>query len=116
MGSIYSISKMTNDRIGKDHLGTDTYSRREKLAFASMSSQIETLRATNCSLSVIAEYLGISKSSIWGIKKELEKLTVFGIVRPLNFGTESPSNFGKVSPLNFGTGLLHNSPVCSVLN
>ena len=45
-----------------------------------------------------------------------EKPTIFGIVCPLNFGTDSPSNFGKVSPLNFGTGLLNNSPVCSVLN
>lgn len=43
----YKLSKMRIDRISREHLGTDIYSRREKLAFASLCSQIKELRDRN---------------------------------------------------------------------
>ncbi len=72
LGHKYKLSKMTIDRIGRDHLGTDIYSRREKLAFASLCAQIKELRDRNYSLSSIADQLGISKSSIFDISKKMK--------------------------------------------
>ena len=39
LGHKYKLSKMTIDRIGREHLGTDIYSRREKFGFASLCAQ-----------------------------------------------------------------------------
>ena len=72
LGQKYKLSKMTIDRIGRDHLGTDIYSRREKLAFASLCAQIKELSDRNYSLTSIADQLGISKSSIFDISKKMK--------------------------------------------
>ena len=66
---------MTIDRIGREHLGTDIYSRREKLAFASLCAQIKEFRDRNYSLTSIADQLGISKSSIFDISKKIKSQT-----------------------------------------
>ena len=71
LGHKYKLSKMTIDRIGREHLGTDTYSRREQLAFASLCTQITELRSRNYSLTAIAEQLGIPRSSIFEISKKI---------------------------------------------
>lgn len=71
LGHKYKLSKMTIDRIGREHLGTDIYSRREHLAFASLCTQITELRSRNYSLTSIAEQLGIPKSSIFEISKKI---------------------------------------------
>lgn len=71
LGHKYKLSKMTIDRIGREHLGTDIYSRREHLAFASLCTQITELRSRNYSLTAIAEQLGIPKSSIFEISKKI---------------------------------------------
>ena len=72
LGHKYKLSKMTIDRIGREHLGTDIYSRREKLAFASLCAQIKEFRDRNYSLTSIADQLGISKSSIFDISKKIK--------------------------------------------
>ena len=72
LGHKYKLSKITIDRIGREHLGTDIYSRREKLVFASLSKQITELRSKNYTMSAIAEYLGISKSSIFAISQKID--------------------------------------------
>ena len=72
LGHKYKLSKITIDRIGREHLGTDIYSRREKLVFASLSKQISELRSKNYTMSAIAEYLGISKSSIFAISQKID--------------------------------------------
>ena len=74
LGQKYKLSKMTIDRIGREHLGTDIYCRREKLAFASLCAQIKELRDRNYSLTSIADQLGISKSSIFDISKKMKGL------------------------------------------
>ena len=75
LGHKYKLSKMTIDRIGREHLGTDIYSRREKLAFASLCAQIKEFRDRNYSLTSIADQLGISKSSIFDICKKINSQT-----------------------------------------
>lgn len=75
LGHKYKLSKMTIDRIGREHLGTDIYSRREKLAFASLCAQIKEFRDRNYSLTSIADQLGISKSSIFDISKKIKSQT-----------------------------------------
>lgn len=75
LGHKYKLSKMTIDRIGREHLGTDIYSRREKLAFASLCALIKDFRDRNYSLTSIADQLGISKSSIFDIIKKIKSQT-----------------------------------------
>lgn len=75
LGHKYKLSKMTIDRIGREHLGTDIYSRREKLAFASLCALIKEFRDRNYSLTSIADQLGISKSSIFDISKKIKSQT-----------------------------------------
>ena len=75
LGHKYKLSKMTIDRIGREHLGTDIYSRREKLAFASLCALIKEFRDRNYSLTSIADQLGISKSSIFDICKKINSQT-----------------------------------------
>lgn len=72
LGHKYKLSKMTIDRIGREHLGTDIYSRREKLAFESLCALIKEFRDRNYSLTSIADQLGISKSSIFEISKKIK--------------------------------------------
>ena len=75
LGHKYKLSKMTIDRIGREHLGTDIYSRREKLAFESLCALIKEFRDRNYSLTSIAHQLGISKSSIFEISKKIKSQT-----------------------------------------
>ena len=75
LGHKYKLSKMTIDRIGREHLGTDIYSRRDKLAFASLCALIKEFRDRNYSLTSIADQLGISKSSIFDISKKINSQT-----------------------------------------
>lgn len=75
LGHKYKLSKMTIDRIGREHLGTDIYSRREKLAFESLCALIKEFRDRNYSLTSIADQLGISKSSIFEISKKIKSQT-----------------------------------------
>lgn len=77
LGHKYKLSKMTIDRIGREHLGTDIYSRREKLAFASLCALIKDFRDRNYSLTSIADQLGISKSSIFDSNSELLGTLIF---------------------------------------
>lgn len=73
LGHKYKLSKITIDRIGREHLGKDIYSRREKLAFANLRKQILELRSRDHTMSSIAENLGISKSSIFVICKNIDR-------------------------------------------
>ena len=75
LGHKYKLSKMTIDRIGREHLGTDIYSRREMLAFESLCALIKEFRDRNYSLTSIADQLGISKSSIFDISKKIKSQT-----------------------------------------
>lgn len=75
LGHKYKLGKITIDRIGREHLGTEIYSRRERLAFDSMCKQIIELRFKSLTMSAIAEYLGISKSSIFTICQKIDRET-----------------------------------------
>lgn len=73
LGHKYKLSKITIDRIGREHLGTEIYSRRESTAFASMNKQITELRSKSYTMSAIAEDLGVSKSNIFTICQKIDR-------------------------------------------
>lgn len=94
LGHKYKLNKMTIDRIGRDHLGVEIYSKREELAFASLCDQIRDLQSRNYSIATIADTLGVSKTSLFEIIRKIKAQSP---------QEQAPANLNEVEIISIGS-------------